>query len=154
MELVIESDYGSESAAAQTSDAFEVVLPVGGRLAGLNVQTLLGQRKNLFPALHVAGGSETDLDVVLTRRVEPKLGIEGRDPEDLILGYLQPTGDAANGVRAQVPILFLHSLQNGDEILSFPLEFLPKCRNAAARSQVVYLAGLPVKRSPGPQNQH
>ncbi len=92
VDLVIEGDDRRQGAATQAGDPIQVVFPVGRRLSGIDAQTLPGGDEDLLSALDMAGRPQADLDVVTARGMEPELGVEGGDAEDLVFRDLEPAG--------------------------------------------------------------
>ena len=114
IDFVIKRDNRSQSATPQTGHTIKIIFSIGCRFTRADAKTVRYDGKNLFPAFHMARRSKTDFNMVLARRVESKLGKKCCYAENLIFRYLEPSRDPANGIRTQVTIEILRSLEDGD----------------------------------------
>src|SRR5699024_3024324 len=71
--------------------------------------------EHLVRALDVAGGAETDRDVVLTLRRQRKLRVEGGNAVNLLKGNVEPARDFLLYLHRKITVDLLRALQRGHD---------------------------------------
>jgi len=85
----------------------------------------------------MTGRSQADAEMVTARGMETELSVKRGHSKNLVLRDFQPTGNFLDGIRPQIPVNVLDSLQNRDEISPLALEFPPEIRYQAVRPRLM-----------------
>jgi len=116
MDILIDFDYGSETAAADATHGFKGEAAISCGLAIMDVQLFLYLFMNLVSASDVARGAQTHRNEMASARLQRKRSIEGRDSIDLAQGntdLFRKIGEARLG---EVIVAPLYRLKNHDQI--------------------------------------